>query len=129
MAEQVYRTREAVSRTPEGTVRRTIAATDDPVRPYATAVRLIDWVTSALLAVLAIRFVLSLLGANTANAFASLIYGLSYPFVAPFFGLFGYHMQYGVARFELETLIAMLVYGLVGYGLARLVAASRGARI
>jgi hypothetical protein len=41
--------------------------------------------------------------------------------VAPFFGLLGYTMQYGVARFELETLVAMLVYALVGYGLARLV--------
>jgi YggT family protein len=129
MAEQIYETREAVSRTPEGAVRQTVTATNDPVRPYATAVRLIDWLTSALLALLAIRFALSALGANQGNAFASFIYNLSYPFVAPFFGLFGYTMQYGVARFELETLVAIAVYALVGYGLARLVAATRGSRV
>jgi len=126
MTEQVYHSREAVTQTPNGAVRETVTAANDPVRPYATATGLIYWITNALLAVLAIRFVLSLLGANHANAFANFIYGLSYPFVAPFFGLFGYTMKYGVARFELETLVAMLVYGLVGYGIARLVAASRG---
>jgi hypothetical protein len=74
---------------------------------------------------IAIRFVLSLLGANPDNMFADLIYSLSYPLVAPFFGLFGYTLQYGVARFEFESLVAMLVYGLVGYGLARMMSATR----
>jgi hypothetical protein len=99
MAEQISETREAVTQTPTGAVRETVTATDDPVRPYAAAIRLVDWLTSALLALLAVRFALSALGANQGNAFASFIYNLSYPFVAPFFGLFGYNMQYGVARF------------------------------
>jgi hypothetical protein len=63
---------------------------------------------------------LSLLGANPANAFASFIYGITYPFVAPFYGLFGYQLQLGVARFEFETIIAMIVWGIVGYGLAKI---------
>lgn len=126
MTEHIVEHREAVTRTPNGAVRETVTAANDPVRPYATVTRLIYWLTNAVLALLTIRFVLSLLGANQANAFASFIYSLSYPLVAPFFGLFGYTMQYGVARFELETLVAMLVYALVGYGIARLVAAARG---
>lgn len=127
MAENLYRTREAVTQTPGGAVRETTTAAN--VRPYSPAVALIYWLTNALLALLAVRVVLSLLGANHSNAFASFIYALSYPFVAPFFGLFGYTMKYGVARFELETLVAMLVYGLVGYGIARLIAASKGERV
>lgn len=41
------------------------------------------------------------------------------PFVAPFFGLFGYTVKYGVSRFEIETLVAIIVYSLVGYGIAK----------
>jgi len=42
--------------------------------------------------------------------------------VAPFFGLFGYTFQYGVARVEIETLVAIVVYSLIGYGIGRLLA-------
>jgi hypothetical protein len=41
--------------------------------------------------------------------------------VAPFFGLFGYNMQYGVSKFEIYTLVAMAVYAVVAWGLAKLV--------
>jgi hypothetical protein len=71
--------------------------------------------------ILAIRFVLVLLGANPANAFANLIYTLSRPLVAPFIGLFNYQPQYGVVRFEFETLIAMAVYTLLAWIIIRLV--------
>lgn len=87
----------------------------------ATGERIVYYITGVLLTLLAFRFVLSLLGANRGNAFADFIYSLSYPFAVPFFGLFGYEVQYGVARFEIETLVAMAVYGLVGYGIAKLV--------
>jgi hypothetical protein len=65
------------------------------------------------------------LGANQENAFANLIDSITYPFVAPFFGLFGYTMQYGVARLEVETIVAIVVYSLVGYGITRLVSINR----
>lgn len=76
-------------------------------------------------AILAFRVVLSLLGANRGNSFAELIYSISYPFVAPFFGLFGYEFEYGVSRFEIETLVAMAVYALVAWGIAKLLRISR----
>lgn len=84
------------------------------------AARIVSYITSVLLVLLGIRFVLALLGANTANAFANFIYAVTYPFVAPFFGLFGYKLEYGVSRFEIDTLVAMVVYALVGYGISRL---------
>src|SRR5260221_3225397 len=49
----------------------------------------------------------------------------SYPFVAPFFTLFSYNLSYSVAHFELYTLVAILIYALVAYGIARLINLSR----
>jgi hypothetical protein len=80
------------------------------------AIYLIFGVVEALLVV---RFVLKLLGANPEAGFASLIYRLSTPLVAPFVGLFGTPQMNGMVL-ELETLVAIVVYGLVAWGLAKL---------
>ncbi len=94
-----------------------------PKTEYTTTVleRVIYFVGGIILAFIALRILLSLLGANKSNAFASLIYNVSHPFVAPFFGLFNYQMRYGVSRFEYESFIALLVWGLVIFAIARLV--------
>lgn len=85
------------------------------------AARIIWYVAGVLLVLLTFRFLLALLGANPNNGFADFIYTTSHPFVAPFFSLFGYDLKYGVSRFEIYTLVAMGVYAVVAYGLARLV--------
>jgi len=85
------------------------------------AARIIWYVAGVLLTILAFRFILTLLGANPDNFFANFIYTVSHPFVAPFFSLFGYNLQYGVSRFEIYTLVAMAVYAIIAYGLERLV--------
>jgi hypothetical protein len=120
MADRVERVTEVVER--EDGVRETRA---DSVSGQTLLARIIWFVAGVILALLAIRFVLALLGANPANAFANFIYDASHPFVAPFFGLFSYDTQLGVARFELYTLVAMLVYWLVAWGLARLATLNR----
>ena len=86
-----------------------------------TAERIVYFITGILMVLLAFRFVLSLLGANRNNGFGNFIYSVSYPFVAPFFGLFGYNVSYGVSRFEIETVVAMVVYALVGYGITKII--------
>lgn len=84
--------------------------------------RVIWFIVGTLMTLLGLRFVLSLLGANTANQFADFIYSLSRPFVAPFFSLFSYDgYVYGQSRFEVYTLVAMLVYSLLGWGITKLV--------
>lgn len=85
------------------------------------AERVIYLIGGVLLALLAIRFILSLLGANRGNGFADFIYNVTHPFVVPFFGLFSYKEQFGASRFEFETLIAMVVYALVMVLLAKIV--------
>ncbi len=73
-----------------------------------------------IIASLALRFMLTLFGANRGNVVADFIYSFSQPFVAPFFGLFNYTPQFGVVRFEFETLIAMVFYAVLMAVIARL---------
>lgn len=104
---------------------RTVAATEVIDSPTNVLARVIGFIGSVLLILLAFRFVLVLLGANSSNGFANFIYSVSHPFVAPFFSLFGYNLSYGTSRVELGTLVAMAVYGLITYGLMRLVTINR----
>lgn len=88
--------------------------------------RVIWLIAGIISAILALRFVLALLGANPDNAFASFIYGLSRPFVAPFFGLFSYDSTYtGVGRFELFTLVAIVVYLLLAWLVSKIINVAR----
>lgn len=120
MADQIRETRETVVRdveTPVQTVERPAVA-EEPARN--TAARIVWYIAGLIITLLAFRFVLSLLGANRGNGFADFIYSVTYPFVAPFFGLFSYDVQYGVSRFEFETLVAMAVYALIAWGIVKL---------
>lgn len=134
MAEQIQETTKRVVYD-DDTPRQVVRDTDrsDQAAPTTdgtvTTARIIWFITGAIVTILAMRFGLSLLGANRGNPFADLIYSLSYPFVAPFFGLFGYQVNYGVSRLEVETLVAMAVYVLVGYGLVKLVTINRRDRV
>lgn len=72
-------------------------------------------VTGILTVLLSVRIVLSLFAANRSNAFADFIYTLTAPLVSPFRGLFNVQTQAGNFRFEVETLVAILVYAFVGW--------------
>ena len=69
---------------------------------------------------LLMRFVLLLLGANEVSPFVTLIYGLSRAFVLPFRGIFG-APDLGGSVFEWATLVGIVVYSLVAYGIVRVV--------
>lgn len=85
------------------------------------AERFIWLIAGIIMGLLALRFLLRLLGANPNNGFADFIYSVSHPFAAPFFGLFNYDADLGAGRFEFETLIAILIYALAAWVLAKLV--------
>lgn len=84
------------------------------------AERVIWLIVGVIMGLLALRFLLRLLGANQNNGFADFIYSISQPFASPFFGLFNYTADLGRGRFEFETLVAILVYGLLGWLLAKI---------
>ena len=78
------------------------------------------WLLLGLLeGVLALRFIFKLIGVNAANAFASLLYKVTDFFVAPFASLTGAPAAGGMV-FEFSTILAMIVYALVGWALVRL---------
>lgn len=97
----------------------------DKVSGAVLGQRIVYYVGGAILILLAIRFVLALLGANRANPFADLIFTLSTPFVAPFFGLFSYEPVYGQFAFELGTLVAIAVFAALTAGIAKLFTINR----
>jgi hypothetical protein len=82
--------------------------------------RIISLIGFVIIALLSVRFIFVLFGANQANAFVDFIYTTSAPLVSPFFGLFNYTPEFGIARFEFETLIAILFYALLSAILQRL---------
>jgi len=71
-------------------------------------------------ALLALRFGLKLIGANPASPFAVFIYGFTGLFLFPFAGLTGTPAADGMVL-EFTTLIAMLVYALVGWAIERII--------
>ncbi len=128
MTEQVQQVREVSSdgRATTKTTRvidspGTLPASSQEVDSAITGARIVWFIAGVLLVLLGFRFALVLLGANPANGFANFIYTASHPFAAPFFGLFGYSLRYGVSRFEVSTLVAMAVYALIAYGIVRLI--------
>ena len=100
----------------------TTATVDRRDHRITVAERIVYLLGGILLGLLALRFLLRLLAANPSNGFADFVYTVTHPFVVPFFGLFNYREQFGAARFEFETLIAIAVYALAVFVLARLVA-------
>lgn len=117
----------AVDRREETVVTRQpgYAATEQVVQDVAAERRLglfqvnrILWsLLSFLEILLAFRFVLRMIGANPDSGFAVLIYGITGIFAAPFNGLIETPTAGGFPL-EVTTLIAMIVYGLIFWGIA-----------
>lgn len=74
--------------------------------------------------ILALKFLLKLLGANPDAGFTNLIYTISYPFAAPFLGVFGQSAVSG-SVFEWTTLLAMAIYALIAWALVKLFVMSK----
>lgn len=134
MVEQIREEREVSSSDGLATTKTTRIADDtapiatDRVDSTETAARVVWFIAGVLLVLLAFRFVFIMLGANPGNAFVNFIYSLSHPFASPFFGIFGYTQTLGSAKVEWSTLVAMFVYALVAYGIARLITIRRPVR-
>ena len=83
------------------------------------AVQAVWWIVGLIEVLIAIRFVLKLLGANPAP-FVRFMYDLTLPLVAPFHGIFN-TAQEGRSILEPESLVAMAVYALIGWGIVSLI--------
>ena len=75
-------------------------------------------------ALLAFRFILKLTGASTLSGFVNLIYDATRIFILPFEGIFSKGTAEGietVSVFEPATLVAIIVYILLAWGIVKLI--------
>ena len=89
--------------------------------PIETVMERVVWfVFGAIEIVIAIRFVLTLLGANAEAGFVRFMYAVSDVFMAPFNAIFSTDRVAG-ATFEWSALVAIAVYALIAWGLVALI--------
>ena len=77
------------------------------------------FVLGVLEIILLLRFLFRLLGANQSSSFVVFLYNLSHVFVVPFYGIFN-DPTFGNSVLEITTLIAMLIYALLAWGIVSL---------
>ncbi len=90
------------------------------VKPLYRGTQIVWYIFSFIEAILLFRFFLKLIGANTAAGFTNFIYSVSHPFVAPFLYVVHSPVVSG-SLIEWSTLIALLVYWIVAWGIVRLI--------
>ncbi len=90
-------------------------------RPIEAVVsRVVMFIFGVIEVLIAIRFVLLLLGANAEAGFVKLVYDVSAVFMTPFHTVFETQSVSG-ATFEWSALVAIAVYALVAWGIVSLV--------
>ncbi len=100
-----------------------------PASETQTVEYLIYYLLGALEILLAFRLILKLTGASMSSGFVSMIYGLSNIFIWPFEGIFRRGFAPGVettAVLEPATLVALIVYAIVAWGIVKLVRIASG---
>lgn len=112
---------DVINRPDEYAQRRVVRNPAADQRVAVSRVTQVIWLLFGVLeALLAIRVVLKLIGANPEAVFSRFIYDVTAVFLWPFAGLVG---TPAVQQYQLEvfTIIAMIVYALIAWGITRLV--------
>lgn len=84
--------------------------------------RIVYYVFGFIEALLAIRFIFSLFGANRDVPFVSFIYGITDVFMVPFNAIFS-TQRLGGATFEWSVLVAIAIYALISWAMVALIRA------
>jgi hypothetical protein len=106
-----------------------VSVTEQPSYNFRAAA-VVGFVVGVIDIVIAARFLGKLLGASSQSQFVTLIYNVSSPLVAPFKGIFG-NGGSSANSFETASLVAIVVYALIGWGLVvliRIATAPRGTK-
>ena len=88
-------------------------------KPLYRGTQIVWFLVGLFEVLLAFRFLLKLFGASTGAGFSRFIYGVTELGVMPFSSVFRLSRVEG-SVFEWTTLLAMIVYGLIGWGIVRL---------
>ncbi|QQS21409.1 MAG: YggT family protein [Candidatus Moraniibacteriota bacterium] len=89
--------------------------------------RIVYYIVGVIEVLLAFRLVFQLLGASLKSGFVQFIYSLSGVFNLPFSGIFSRATTKGVetvAVFDPSTIIAMIVYAILAWGIVKLLVIS-----
>ena len=101
-------------------VRDVAAVTSPKIKPLYRGTQIAWYIFYVVETLLLFRFLLRLLAANPNAGFTEFIYTISYPFAAPFLYVFR-TSQVSSGVFEWSTLLAMIVYWVVVWGVIRLI--------
>jgi hypothetical protein len=100
------------------------ASDSSRTKPLYRGTQVVWYIIGLLETLLAIRFVLKMLAANPTAGFSAFIYGITYPFAIPFLTVFRLsRVEENV--FEWTTLLAMLVYWLIAWGIIKMLVMSK----
>lgn len=116
--------RETVTRDGDTSVQRQTVERKSNTSGVVLAQRIVWFIVGVISAILAIRFVLLLLGASREAGFTDFVYSLSAPFVAPFIGIFG-EPVYGESVLEVASILAIVIYLLVALAIVKLLTIAR----
>lgn len=95
-------------------------STNSPsTQPLYRGTQIVWYILGLIEVLLAFRFFLKLLGANTSAGFTSFIYGITYPIATPFLAVFPRTNVQG-SIFEWSTILAIFVYWLIAYGIIKI---------
>lgn len=98
--------------------------TESAADASTTAGNVVWYIYGVIAVLLGFRFVLKLFGANTGSGFVDFIYSVSGVLTSPFDNIFGVATaRTGDVRsvFEPSILVAIAVYGLIAWGIVRLI--------
>jgi len=95
------------------------AANSPRTKPLYRGTQIVWYILGLLEILLAFRFLLKLLGANPSAGFTNFIYTVTTIFAAPFLAVFRVSRVEGNIL-EWTTLLAMLVYALIAWGIVKL---------
>ncbi|HEV7702456.1 MAG TPA: YggT family protein [Candidatus Paceibacterota bacterium] len=93
--------------------------TSPTTKPLYRGTQVVWYILGVLEILLAFRFALKLLAANPNAGFSNFIYKVTYIFAAPFLNVFQISRVEG-SIFEWTTILAMLVYWLVAWGIIKI---------
>lgn len=129
-AKQTHITRTPRRERDSDSIDQEVVSEQHEVRPSSASrnQQIIYTVYGVIAVLLLLRFIFALLGANPANALAHFIYAVTNPLVSPFRNLFGpVAASYKGSAFELYTLIAVSIYGLLAALIVRMITVDREA--
>lgn len=98
--------------------------TSPRTRPLYRGTQVVWYILGLIEVLLIFRFILKLFAANPDAGFSNVIYIATYPLAGPFLNVFRVSQVKG-SIFEWTTLLAMLVYAIIAWGIIKLFVMSK----